>query len=243
LTINYEGDENVPTNPTSFTGKSQAVGGTILTSGNSYGHHQPYFSWTGASDAETSIAGYYVYYGTNSSADPAISGNYQTSANYTNTLEMATGITYYLRLKTKDASDNISSATTGFTYIYTGVSPPQTITQTLSTDYSEGTATDVTTTNDEIKLSSKVGFWQQERLSLMPAGVYYGSDFAYVSSTNKLYIFRGYNTTTFYEYDVATDVWSTKATTPEAVYHGGDLIEGPEGYLYGFKGYNSVKPK
>jgi len=241
LVVNYAGDESTPANPTTFIGKSQAVGGVTLTSGSSYGYHQPYFTWTGATDAETSVAGYYLYYGTSSSADPATAGNYQTTANYTATLEMTTGTTYYLRLKTKDTAGNISDATTGFTYVYNGVSPPQSITQTLSTDFSGGIATNISTTGDEIKLSGKPGFWLQERLSLSPAGIYYGSDFAYVSSTNKLYIFRGYNTTTFYEYDVTTDVWSTKATTPEAVYYGDSLVEGPSGYLYALRGYNTTK--
>lgn len=227
LVVNYTGDENDPTNPTTITGKSQAVGGVTLTSGNSYGYHQPYFSWTGATDAETSVAGYYLYYGTSSSADPATAGNYQTTANYTTTLEMTTGTTYYLRLKTKDTAGNISDATTGFTYVYNGVSPPQSITQTLSSDFSGGTATNVAITGDQIKLSSKAGFWQQERLSMPPASIYAGGKFAYVSSSNKLYTFRGYNTTTFYEYDVATDVWSTKGVAPASVYWGGGLVEGP----------------
>ncbi|PIY69511.1 hypothetical protein COY90_00275 [Candidatus Roizmanbacteria bacterium CG_4_10_14_0_8_um_filter_39_9] len=152
---------------------------------------------------------------------------------------MTTGTTYYLRLKTKDTAGNISAATTGFTYIYSGVSPPQSITQTLSTDFSGGTATNVATTGDQIKIASKSGFWQQERLSLPPAYVSYGGNFAYVSSTNKLYTFRGQNTVTLYEYDVATDVWSTKANAPSGVYVGGGIIEGPAGYLYGWKGNNS----
>jgi len=236
LTINYTGDTNIPTNPTTFTGTSQSVGGVTLTSGSSYGYHQPYFTWTGATDAETSVAGYYLYYGTSSSTDPATAGNYQTTANYTATLEMTTGTTYYLRLKTKDAAGNISAATTGFTYIYSGVSPPQSITQTLSTDFSGGTATNVATTGDQIKLSSKSGFWQQERLSLTPASIYAGGKFAYVSSSNKLYTFRGYNTTTFYEYDVATDIWSTKGVAPVQVYWGGGVVEGPAGYIYGWRG-------
>jgi hypothetical protein len=240
LVVNYTGDEVAPTNPATFTGKSQSVGGVTLTSGSSYGYHQPYFTWTGATDTETSVAGYYVYYGTSSSADPATAGNYQTTANYTTTLEMTTGTTYYLRLKTKDTAGNISAATTGFTYVYNGVSPPQSITQTLSTDFSGGTATNVTTTGDQIKLSSKAGFWQQERLSMPPASIYAGGKFAYVSSSNKLYTFRGYNTTTFYEYDVATDVWSTKGAAPASVYWGGGLVEGPSGYLYGWQGNNSA---
>lgn len=237
LTINYTGDENAPSNPTTFTGKSQAVGGVDITSGGSYQYHQPYFSWTGASDTETNVAGYYVYYGTSSSADPAVSGNYQTTANYTATLQMTNGITYYLRLKTKDTSGNISSATTGFTYTYTGVSPPQTVTQTSTSDFS-GTATDVSVTGDEIKLESKSGFWQQERLSVAPGTIYNGADMAHVSSSNKIYTLRG-NSQNFYEYDMATDVWSSKANTPASVSYGGSIENGPAGYLFALRGANT----
>lgn len=240
MTINYTGDTNAPTNPSTFTGKSQAVGGVDLTTGNSYQYHQPYFSWTGAADTETNVAGYYVYFGTNSSADPATSGSYQTTSNYTATQEMTTGTSYYLRLKTKDTVGNISSSTTGFTYVYNGVSPPQSITQTSTSDFSSGTATNVATANNEIKLSSKAGFWQQERLSMPPSGIYGGTKFAYVSSTNKLYVFRSYGSNPFYEYDIATDVWSTKANAPAAVYWGGGVVEGPSGYLFGWQGNNTT---
>ena len=239
LIINYTGDENAPTNPTAFTGKSQAVGGVTLTSGESYGYHQPYFSWTDGSDTETSVAGYYVYFGSTVGADPETAGNYQTTANYTTTLQMTTGTTYYLRIKTKDTAGNISAATAGFTYVYSGVSPPQSITQTTTSDFSGGTATDVSTTSDEIKLSGKDGFWQQERLSVAPATIYNGGDMAYVSSSGKMYALRGNNQLNFYEYDLATDTWSSKANTPVGVNYGGSIENGPSGYLYALRGVNT----
>lgn len=240
LVVTYAGDTTAPTNPSTITAKSQAVGGVTLTTGESYSYHQPYFTWSGAIDADTNVAGYYVYFGTSVAADPETDGNYQTSATYTATVQMSTG-TYYLRLKTKDTIGNISTAATGFTYVYAGVSPPQTLTQTTSADFAAGTATNVATTSNQIKLASKAGFWQEARLSVSPAGVYYGSDFAYVASTNKLYLLRGYGSTTFYEYDIATDVWAAKAVAPEGTYYGASLIEGPAGYLYALKGYNSNK--
>ena len=46
--------------------------------------------------------------------------------------------------------------------------------------------------------------------------------------------------TNFYEYDVATDTWTSKAAAPSGVYMGGGVIEGPSGYLYAFKGYNNT---
>jgi len=46
LTINYTGDQNPPTNPTHFIGKSKQVGGINLTSEQSYPYPNPYFYFT-----------------------------------------------------------------------------------------------------------------------------------------------------------------------------------------------------
>ncbi|MBU4210843.1 fibronectin type III domain-containing protein [Patescibacteria group bacterium] len=61
-----------------------------------------------------------------------------------------------------------------------------------------------------------------------------------MSSSNKLYTFRGANTNNFYEYDIETDTWTTRAVAPAAVYRGGEVVEGPAGYLYGFRGENTT---
>lgn len=232
ITITYTGDETAPTNPDTFTGTSQQISGSALTSGQSYSYDHPYFTWSGATDGETSVSSYYVYFGTNASADPATLGNSQTGATYVVTTPMSAG-TYYLRIKTVDAIGNVSSATTGFTYVYSGVTPTSS-TYTSTADFS-GTASNVSILNDEIKLASKSGFWEQERLTYAPAAVNYGAGFAHVSSSNKLYTFRG-NSTTFYEYDIDTDTWTTLSAAPATVYQGGDLVEGPDGYLYGMPG-------
>jgi hypothetical protein len=238
LSVNYAGDSTAPANPSTVTAMSQSVGGVSLSSGNNYSYAYPYFSWTGASDTETAIAGYYVYFGSNSTADPQVSGNLQTVNTYSVTTPMTNG-TYYLRLKTVDSAGNISAALTGFTYIYAGVSP-QSVTATSTSDFSAGTASNITTTNNKLALSPKAGFWQQERLSLAPAGFNYGASFAYVSATNKLYTLRGAGSTTFYEYNITTDTWTTKAAAPAAVNNGGSLIEGPSGYLYAARGQNTT---
>lgn len=236
VVITYSGDTTVPSNPTSITGMSKDVGGVVLTSGVSYPHTQPYFSWSGASDSQTSVSGYYVYFGTNASADPETVGNFQNQSTYVVTTPLATG-TYYLRIKTKDAAGNIAATALAFTYLYAGVSPTQQETFTTTADFS-GSGENVNIAADAIKLASSSGFWEQDRLSLAPATMYYGASFAYVSASEKLYTFRGLNTTTFYEYDIATDVWTSRAVAPAAVYQGGDLVEGPDGYLYGFPGRN-----
>ena len=212
------------------------LAGDTLTSGAFYSHTRPYFTWTGDSDGQTSVAGYYVYFGTNDSADPEIDGVYQTDNEYEPNIS-TTG-TYYLIVKTKDSAGNISDATTGFTYKYNGISPALTLTVDETSEFL-GTATGTNISGDQIKLSGKEGFWLEERLSLTPASMQYGAkNVAYVESTEKLYVFRGNNSTTFYEYDIPTDTWSTKAAAPGTVRMGGGVIEGPEGYLYGMRGNN-----
>lgn len=238
ISINYVGDVGDPSNPDTTTGFSQEIGGDQLASGGTYRYTQPYFSWSGASDAETSVAGYYVYFGTSASADPETEGIYQTTSNYTASIE-GTG-TYYLIIKTKDAAGNVSSSVSSFTYHYNGISPVQSVMADETAEFL-GEATNVNLQGDKIKLASKPGFWLQERLSLTPGRMQYGAkNVAYVESSNKLYVFRGNNSKTFYEYDVASDTWSTKSDAPDKVRMGGGVVEGPEGYLYGMRGNNST---
>ena len=234
LTINYQGDVTAPTAPTTFTGKSSEVGGSTLVSGSSYRYNYPYFSWSGASDAETSVAGYYVYFGTNASADPITAGNYQTTSDYVVTSNLTTG-TYYLRVVAKDSAGNTSSVASGFTYGYQGVVATS-VAYTSSGDFAGSTVDNMTITGDEIKLAGKAGFWREEAPGLIPAAPYYGSSTAYVSTSSKLYTLRGYNTANFYSYDIASSTWSTLADTPAVVHYGGKIVEGPGGYLYAFAG-------
>ena len=240
ITISYNSDSTAPTNPDTVTALSQNIGGVTLNSGETYRHLAPYFSWSGATDAEGTIAGYYVYFGTNELADPEVNGAYQTTNYYQVIKPFSTG-TYYLIVKTKDSFGNISSATTLFEYEYGGISPAQSTTMSTTADFL-GTATNVNLSNDEIKLSSEAdGFWLEETISNAPGSLQYGArTVAYVSEDNDLYIFRGNSSTTFYSYDIDTDTWSTKAAAPGTVRMGGGVVEGPEGYLYGMRGNNST---
>jgi len=237
LTVNYVGDATPPSNPTTFTGSSQQIGGTSLTSGETYRYQHPYFTWSGASDSETGVAGYYVYFGTDQNADPETEGVYQTSTSYLVTTSLSTG-TYYLRLQTKDNAGNVSSATTGFVYHYQGLAS-QSLTASDDGDFT-GTTSNISTTSGQIKLAGKSGFWLEERLTNSPVRIHGGGSIAYVASTGKLYVLRGGNTNNFYEYDIATDTWTQLANTPATVYYGGEVVEGPSGYLYAFRGYNST---
>jgi hypothetical protein len=112
-------DTQAPSNPT-VAGYDSSGMSVTLTTGNSYGYTGPtgpYFVWTAPSDNLSGVAGYYVYFGSNASADPS---SYQTGLNYTNAATLTSGSTYYLRIKTVDNVGNVSAAQTLFTYNYTG---------------------------------------------------------------------------------------------------------------------------
>lgn len=238
IVINYNGDTTAPTNPSSVTALSQQVAGIGLTSGLTYPYLAPYFSWSGQSDSQTSVAGYYVYFGVGETADPEIYGSFRTNADYLVSDPMDQ-TTYYLRLKTVDGAGNKSEPVTLFTYIYNGVSPPTVLNQSLTTQFDLGTTDHVNIANNQIKLAAKAGFWQQDRLGTLFSTISYGSGFAYSASRNKLYILRGYGGNSFYQYDLVTNVGSTLANAPGTVYYGSDLIEGPSGYLYALRGNNT----
>ena len=241
-TITYNSDETPPTNPTSFNCSSQEVGGVPLISGQSYPYPHPYCSFSGASDNQSGVAGYYVYFGPNANADPLTEGNYQTAASYVVNRELSSG-TYYLLVKTKDVAGNVSSSSvTGFVYVYNGVSPYQSLTKTSSTDFSQGTLENVSANNDQLKLASKNGFWLADRLPFTPSSIGYGGSIAYKPSVGKLYVLRGNNTSNFWEYDLASNTWTAKSSTGlGTIYYGGMLVNGPGNYIYAIRGggYNT----
>lgn len=241
-TITYNNSDTPPTNPTAVNAYSQLSGGVTLTSGNTYLHEHPYFTFSGASSPEAGVEGYYVYFGTNVSADPTVDGSYQTSTTYEVNVALDAD-TYYLRIKTKDNNGNVSAGTyAAFTYIYNGVAPALVETKTSQADFSAGTLADVSATDvtDALRLSasSGTGFWNQSRLTNITAGVYYGGDSVQVSyaGNDYIYVLRGGNTNGFYRYALATDTWTTLAVTPGNVSYGGSIEAGPEGFLYATQG-------
>ncbi|MEX2055089.1 MAG: fibronectin type III domain-containing protein, partial [Candidatus Andersenbacteria bacterium] len=131
VTVTATSDTSPPNNPSTASGKDSVSGSVTLTSGNWYNYTAPYFSWTPPSDPPSGsggvsgVAGYYVYYGTDSSADPLTAGSFQTAANYT-AGSMTTGQTYYLRIKAKDIAGNTNaSASALFTYKFDSVAPAE----------------------------------------------------------------------------------------------------------------------
>lgn len=123
VVLEFVWDSVAPPNPSSVSGFSDNTAATPITSGAWNKYPTPHFSWAapadiaGAGESPTGIDGYYVYYGTDQSADPFTAGVFQTTTSYT-VNSMTNGSTYYLRFKTKDLAGNISAAQTLFTYKY-----------------------------------------------------------------------------------------------------------------------------
>lgn len=130
VNIGITADNTAPTNPSSLTSLSQN-GGSAITTDTWYSHTGPYFSWTPGDDGTgAGLAGYYVYFGTDNTADPVTAGTLQAGTTYTAS-SLVSGSTYYLRIKTKDNAQNVSSSTWApFTYKFdsTGPSNPASIT-------------------------------------------------------------------------------------------------------------------
>ncbi|KKP68856.1 MAG: hypothetical protein UR66_C0003G0121 [Candidatus Moranbacteria bacterium GW2011_GWE1_35_17] len=241
FTISYNSEDNAPSNPATVTAYSQKISGEVLTSSVDYKYAHPYFSWNDGGDSESGIAGYWVYFGNDDEADPELVGTYQEDNDYSVNLAMINE-NYYLKIKAQDSDGNVSTSVwDAFTYSYSGVAPYLTEEKTSEADFLSGTFDKTSIKSDgSFRLDSIAGFWNEKRLSYAPAGFRYGADLAYIESSDKIYILRGDNTTTFYSYDIATDVWSTLAVAPATVRFGSSMINGPEGYLYASRGNDTA---
>lgn len=242
-TIAYNSEDLPPQNPTSINALSQRVGGTALVSGNQYPNAHPYFTWTGAQDDGSGIDGYYVYFGTESNADPAVDGTYQAGSFYESNETLQTG-NYYLRIKTKDRNGNISDAVwESFQYVYGGVSPSLNISKTSKDDFDAGTNTDINTAtiDGSMRLSSTNGFWNEARVANLPVTAYNDGELIKTSYDGADYFFSivGSNRPNIYQYSPESNVWTSKTNAPYNFYYGGALVAGPEGYLYASAGGNT----
>lgn len=105
----------VPNAPNALTALDQSGGFVSLTTNTWYGYTAPYFSWSGASDAGSGIAGYYVYFGTDNTADPTTAGTFQAGSTFVPS-GIVSGSTYYLRIRARDNAQNVSAIYAAFIY-------------------------------------------------------------------------------------------------------------------------------
>jgi hypothetical protein len=110
-------DTTAPTNPTSPC--SQTVGSTTSSTWQST-VSDPAFTWSGASDTQSGVAGYYLYWGTNNTGT---STTFQAGTTY-DPSAVASGTTHYLRIMARDvAGNNASSWITLYEFLYDGTAP------------------------------------------------------------------------------------------------------------------------
>ncbi|MFH1597792.1 MAG: fibronectin type III domain-containing protein [Patescibacteria group bacterium] len=237
FTINYEKDSVNPTNPT-VVGYADSTKGTALTTGNSYYYINPYFELTGAVDAESGLAGYYLSWTTNASHDPTSSEDYfQTGTTYEVNTDLTNSSTYYLRVAAKDDAGNTDDVETIFTYTYNGISPAGTNTWTVQADF-QATGTLETNINTAAESGTSLtldsvsnGIWTNEAPIPWVAnnvGGYYGSGLSY-DGDDTIFMFRGYNRQEFYAYSVADKTYSQLANYGSGVYGGASMVYVPTG--------------
>ncbi len=104
-----------PGEPNALTALDQFGGAVNLTTNTWYAYSAPYFSWSGASDAGSGIGGYYVYFGTDNTADPQTAGTFQTGSTFTPS-GLTSGTTYSLRIRARDNAQNVSPIYAAFVY-------------------------------------------------------------------------------------------------------------------------------
>ncbi|USN53605.1 MAG: fibronectin type III domain-containing protein [Candidatus Nomurabacteria bacterium] len=235
FSITYEKDSVDPTNPT-ITGYSNSGKTATLNSGSSYYHTNPYFEFSGASDAESGVVGYYVAWTTNATLDPSADEDYfQTSESFevnTSLQTSAPGPNYYLRIATKDGAGNVSTPQTAFTYVYSGISPASATTWTTQGDFeTSGTSgTNVNTAANsgvDLTLSSITdGVWTNEAPT--PNNVSHGASLAY-DGNDTLYFVRGTNSQEIYAYSISQKTYTQLTNYGVNVYNGSSMVYIPSG--------------
>lgn len=239
FTITYEKDSDNPTNPT-IAGYADSTKATSVTTGSSTYYANPYFELSGATDASSGVAGYYVQWTTNASADPLVSEDYwQTGTTFEVNTSLTAGTAYYLRIVTKDNAGNTSSAATGFTYTYNGISPAGTQTWTAQADFEAAgtTSSNVNTTagsGTAMTLSSIAdGLWMDLPSTFGTAALstaYNDSAMAFDGS-DTIFVLRSTNSKSFFKYTISTKTWTSLAdvTSTANAYYGTTMLYIPNG--------------
>lgn len=119
-------DKLPPDSPASVVAKA---GTATLASGQFYNYPDVSFSWVAPKDnadvvTPSGVAGYYVYWGTDSTANPYTAGTYQSELNASfNLTPSGDGQRYFLRVVTADQVGNRSAPATLFEYRYDATKP------------------------------------------------------------------------------------------------------------------------
>lgn len=236
LSINYVGDTEPPVAPTGISAKSRRVGGVVINSGDSNTHARPYFTWSGASDAETTVTGYYVYFGSNAAAVPSEDGVLSINAQYEVNEPLTLG-TYYLRIQAKDQAEHLSTVFPAFTYLYKG---PGTSNQQFfaDEDFAIGSLENSNLDSDVLRLDSSQGFWLEDYVEYMPTNMALGDSTGsvYLEESRELFVFEASNGVDFAKYNLDTKTWTSLAPLPSGARYGSFLVKGPDGYLFAAKG-------
>lgn len=161
----------VPSAPNTLTALDQSGGLVSLTTNTWYGYTAPYFSWSGASDGGSGIAGYYVYFGTDNTADPQTAGTFQAGSTFIPS-GMTSGTTYYLRIRTWDNAQNVSAIYAAFIYRLDSTGPQNPTGVTVApTGYSSTNDFTFFWTNTASDAGSGVaGYQYQVGASVNPSG-------------------------------------------------------------------------
>jgi hypothetical protein len=122
IEITATSDTTDPTPPDTLTALSES-GGDPITTDTWYSHTNPYFSWSGATDTGGSgVNGYFVYFGTDNTAEPQTAGTFQNDTTFSAS-GLTSGQTYYLRIRTQDVAQNVSSVWAPFIYKFDTSAP------------------------------------------------------------------------------------------------------------------------
>ena len=134
LTLTWIPTDTVdPTNPDTITGYESSSKEVEIDSTDWNNDANPYFEFSGADDDSSGVRGYFVYFGTDDTADPFETSGLLTVGGaryFTTEVDVAvsgaltTGQTYYLLIKTQDNDLNVSDESANlFTYKYDAQAP------------------------------------------------------------------------------------------------------------------------
>lgn len=225
LSLTYDSDLTAPANPTSIQAFADSSQEVLLAEGESHSETNPFFLWSGASDNQAGLKGYYVYFGPNNNAVPQSDGYFQTSTSYEVRESLTFGNTYYLYVQAVDNADNLATVPTPYSYIYNGISPSTTLTFSSQEEFAQASSTtniDIDSNIDSFEISgNNLGKWFG--LSVLPtADRNTGIDLTALNG--KIYYQNfGYSygsiSGILYEFDPVDNTWNSRAPSSRRYLH------------------------